>query len=57
VPVGRAEHKDERAPTAAALPFDAQLTAMTEKHTQLLKAFGRFSNWVNQMGTLGGAIT
>jgi len=54
VPVGRAQHKDDRALIAAALPFDAQLTAMTGKHPQLLKAFGRFSNWVNQMGTLGG---
>jgi tRNA-splicing ligase RtcB (3'-phosphate/5'-hydroxy nucleic acid ligase) len=54
VPVGRNQHKDERALTEVARPFDAQLTAMTQKHPQLLKAFGRFSNWVNQMGTLGG---
>ncbi len=54
VPVGRAQHKDERALTAAARPFDARLEAMTERHPQLLKTFGRFSNWVNQMGTLGG---
>ena len=54
VPVGRAQHKDDRALTDAALPFDAQLTTMTQKHPQLLKAFGRFSNWINQMGTLGG---
>lgn len=54
VPVGRAQHQDDRALTAAALPFDAQLTGMTQKHPQLLKAFGKFSNWVNQMGTLGG---
>ncbi len=54
VPVGRAQHKDDRALTAAARPFDARLAAMTEKHPQLLKTFGRFSNWVSQMGTLGG---
>ena len=54
MPVGRAQHKDERALTAAARPFDARLEAMTERHPQLLKTFGRFSNWVNQMGTLGG---
>ncbi|WP_295455782.1 RtcB family protein, partial [uncultured Thiodictyon sp.] len=54
VPVGRNQHKDERALTEVARPFDAQLAAMTGKHPQLLKAFGRFSNWVNQMGTLGG---
>lgn len=54
VPVGRAQHKDDRALTDAALPFDAPLAAMTRKHPQLLKAFGKFSNWINQMGTLGG---
>ena len=54
VPAGRNQHRDERALTDAARPFEARLTAMTERHPQLLKAFGRFSNWVNQMGTLGG---
>ncbi len=54
VPVGRAQHRDDRALGAAARPFDAQLSVMTAKHPQLLKAFGKFSNWVNQMGTLGG---
>lgn len=54
VPVGRAQHKDARALTDAARPFASKLTEMTGKHPQLLKAFGRFSNWVNQMGTLGG---
>ncbi len=54
VPVGRSQHKDERALTDAAKPFAAPLDAMTDKHPQLLKAFGRFSNWVNQIGTLGG---
>ncbi|MGB4333829.1 MAG: RtcB family protein [Chromatiaceae bacterium] len=54
VPVGRAQHRDDRALTDAARPFDAPLSVMTAKHPQLLKAFGKFSNWVNQMGTLGG---
>ncbi len=54
VPVGRAQHRDDRALGAAARPFDAQLSVMTAKHPQLLKAIGKFSNWVNQMGTLGG---
>jgi tRNA-splicing ligase RtcB len=27
---------------------------MTQKHPGLLKSFGRFNNWINQMGTLGG---
>ncbi|MBK5964730.1 RNA-splicing ligase RtcB [Thiocystis minor] len=54
VPVGRAQHRDDRALAEAAKPFAAPLASMTDKHPQLLKAFGRFSNWVNQMGTLGG---
>ena len=54
VPVGRSQHKDDRALTDAAKPFAAPLDTMTDKHPQLLKAFGRFSNWVNQIGTLGG---
>lgn len=54
VPVGRAQHKDDRALVTAAKPFEARLDAMTNKHPQLLKAFGKFSKWVNQMGTLGG---
>jgi tRNA-splicing ligase RtcB len=54
VPVGRAQHRDDRALTDAARPFDAPLSVMTAKHPQLHKAFGKFSNWVNQMGTLGG---
>lgn len=54
VPVGRAQHKDDRALVDAAKPFETRLDAMTQKHPQLLKAFGKFSKWVNQMGTLGG---
>jgi len=54
VPVGRAQHKDDRALVDAAKPFKTRLDAMTQKHPQLLKAFGKFSKWINQMGTLGG---
>jgi tRNA-splicing ligase RtcB len=54
VPVGRAQHRDEHALSAAAKPFEAPLGRLTDKHPQLLKAFGKFSNWVSQMGTLGG---
>ena len=54
IPVGRNWHTDERALFDAARPFEAQLTAMTQKHPGLLKSFGRFNNWINQMGTLGG---
>jgi tRNA-splicing ligase RtcB len=54
IPVGRNQHNDDRALVDAAKPFEARLTAMTQKHPELLKSFGRFSNWVNQIGTLGG---
>ena len=54
VPVGRAQHPDDRTLAGAAKPFEARLNAMTQRHPQLLKAFGKFSKWVNQMGTLGG---
>lgn len=54
VPVGREQHSDQRALVDDAKPFEARLNAMTAKHPQLLKAFGKFSKWVNQMGTLGG---
>lgn len=54
VPVGRAQHRDDRVLVEAVRPFEAGLMALTERHPQLLKAFGKFSKWMNQMGTLGG---
>ena len=54
VPVGRAQHPDNRVLVHAAMPFEARLDAMTARHPQLLKSFGKFSKWMNQMGTLGG---
>jgi len=53
IPVGRNWHKDERALVDVAKPFEARLTAMTQKHPELLKSFGKFDKWINQMGTLG----
>ncbi|MCF8150012.1 MAG: RtcB family protein [Burkholderiaceae bacterium] len=53
VPVGRAEHSSARALVDAAQLFEPRLTAMTQRHPQLLKKFRRFSTWINQMGTLG----
>lgn len=53
VPVGRAEHSSARALVDAAQPFEPRLTAMTQRHPQLLKKFRRLSTWINQMGTLG----
>jgi tRNA-splicing ligase RtcB len=54
VPVGRAQHDDQRALVTAARPFAGRLKGLTQKHPQLLKSFGKFSKWVNQIGTLGG---
>ena len=54
VPVGRDQHADGRVLVDAVRPFEPGLKALTERHPQLLKAFGKFSKWANQMGTLGG---
>lgn len=54
VPVGRNQHKQDRALIDRAQPFESELMMMTEKHPPLLKAFRNFSNWMCQIGTLGG---
>ena len=54
VPVGRAQHADNRLLVDAAKPFEAGLKLLTDRHPELLKSFGKFSKWTNQMGTLGG---
>lgn len=54
VPVGRDQHRDERILVEAAKPFEPGLKSLTDRHPELLKAFGKFSKWTNQMGTLGG---
>lgn len=54
VPVGRGQHDDKRVLVAAAKPFEAGLKSLTDRHPELLKTFGKFSKWTNQMGTLGG---
>jgi len=54
VPVGRDQHRDERVLVEAAKPFEPGLKSLTDRHPELLKAFGKFSKWTNQMGTLGG---
>ena len=53
VPVGRAQHHGKRMRIDAARPFEPGLARLTERHPQLLKAFGKFSNWIAQVGTLG----
>ena len=53
VPVGRAQHRGDRARVDTAKAFEPGLQRLTDKHPQLLRAFGKFSNWVFQIGTLG----
>ncbi|MBI4203537.1 MAG: RtcB family protein [Betaproteobacteria bacterium] len=54
VPVGRDQHKEARALTAAARPFAPGLKRILGKHLALEKRFPRAQNWVYQLGTLGG---
>ena len=53
VPVGRNQHRSERALTDTALPFAEGLERIIHKHPKLRKAFRNFDNWIYQMGTLG----
>ncbi len=54
VPVGRGQHQDGRVLVDHVRPFEPGLKALTDRHPELLKTFGKFSKWMNQMGTLGG---
>jgi tRNA-splicing ligase RtcB len=54
VPVGREQHKEGRARTAAARPHERGLRKILHDHPQLEKRFPRTQNWVYQMGSLGG---
>lgn len=54
VPVGRAQHDDERVLAQAVKPFEAGLAILAGRHPKLLGAIGRHSKWTHQMGTLGG---
>ena len=54
VPVGRGQHADDHILVSAAKPFEPGHKSLTYRHSELLKAFGKFSKWTNQMGTLGG---
>ena len=54
VPVGRGQHREERAADQAARPFEAGLARILEKHPGVQKARGKSTNWALQMGTLGG---
>jgi tRNA-splicing ligase RtcB len=54
VPVGREQHKEKRALTAAAKPHERRLRKILHDHPALEKRFPRTQNWVCQMGSLGG---
>ena len=54
IPVGRDQHPEARAQTAAAKPFGRSLGKILEQHPQLQKQFPRTQNWMCQMGSLGG---
>ncbi len=54
VPVGRDQHREERAASEAAAPFEPGLVRILEKHPGVRKACGKSTHWVLQMGTLGG---
>jgi len=54
VPVGFNSHSDRDARTDAAKGFKKALSRILEKHSGIQKRVGRNSNWVNQIGTLGG---
>jgi tRNA-splicing ligase RtcB len=54
VPVGRDQHRPERAATEAAAPFEKDLQAILTRHPELKKRLGKATNWVYQLGTLGG---
>ncbi len=54
VPVGRAQHADNRVLVDAVQPFEPGLKRLTDRHPELLKSFGKFSKWMSQMGSLGG---
>ncbi|HEX8964690.1 MAG TPA: RtcB family protein [Rhodocyclaceae bacterium] len=54
VPVGFDQHEESRAPVAAAKPFAKGLRSIMERHPGVKKRVGRHSDWVRQLGTLGG---
>ena len=54
VPVGREQHRPERAALDAAAPFAGGLERILARHPDLAKRLGKSSNWMFQLGTLGG---
>ena len=54
VPVGFAQHDEAHARRETAKPFATPLRRILDKHPGVEKKIGRNSNWVQQLGTLGG---
>jgi tRNA-splicing ligase RtcB len=54
VPVGFEQHDEGRAPAETARAFAKGLREITERHPGVKKRVGRHSDWVRQLGTLGG---
>lgn len=53
VPVGRAQHRDRDARVQAALSLQPGFERIVGKHPDVMRAFGRSSHWVRQLGSLG----
>ncbi|HZR33999.1 MAG TPA: RtcB family protein [Nevskia sp.] len=54
VPVGREQHRAERAPEEAALRFAPGLDAILAKHPKLKGKPDKAQDWIRQLGSLGG---
>jgi tRNA-splicing ligase RtcB len=54
VPVGFHQHRERDARTPAAKPFARELKRILDQHPGIEKRFGKRSDWVLQLGTLGG---
>jgi tRNA-splicing ligase RtcB len=54
VPVGFGQHSERDARGDAARPFQRRLRRILERHPGVQKRFGKRSDWVRQLGSLGG---
>jgi tRNA-splicing ligase RtcB len=54
VPVGFSQHEERDARISAVSSFEKKLRKIKQKHPGIEKRVGKRSNWVRQMGTLGG---
>jgi tRNA-splicing ligase RtcB len=54
VPVGFEQHDEGEARVAAARQFAKRLRKIQDRHPGIAKRVGKHSDWVRQMGTLGG---